>query len=87
MIKYVTCGIQREIPLWLQWLMWKMIDELPVTKDYLQIFKLSAYDGKQRVLHKQEQPEYEKEYLFFTDEIITDTVYVIDGVMMLSEEY
>lgn len=64
MTKYITCGVQQEIPSWLQWLMWKMIDELPVTKDYLQIFKLSAYNGKQRVLHKQEQPEYERNICF-----------------------
>ena len=87
MEKYITCGVQQEIPLWLQWLMWEMIDELPVAKDYLQIFNLSAYHGKQRVVHKQEQPTYEKEYLFFADEIITGKIYVIDGVMMLSEEY
>ena len=72
--------------------MWECIDRLNVPRDYLQVFKCSAFDGMQKLIHIQEEPEYSKEYLFFTDApFFIGKVYVIDNgfysVMMLSEEY
>ena len=76
----------------LQYFMWQCIDELDVPKDYLQVFKCTAYDGKQKLIHIQEEPEYQREYLFNTDApIFIGKIYVIDNevysTMMLSEEY
>ena len=43
-----------------------MIDTMDEPKDYLQVFDLSEENGKQKIVHSQEQPEYMKEYLFET---------------------
>ena len=66
-------------------------------KDYLQIFELSktVADGKvfQKIIHRQEQPEYEKSVTVLVNEedIVEKKVYVIDDVshctMLLAEEY
>lgn len=76
----------------LQLFMWECIDRINVPKDYLQVFKCTAFDGKQKLIHIQEEPEYRKEYLFLTDApFFVGKIYVIDNgfysVMMLSEEY
>lgn len=76
----------------LQLFMWECIDRLNVPKDYLQVFKCTAFDGKQKLIHIQEEPEYKREYLFLTDApFFIGKIYVIDNefysVMMLSEEY
>ena len=72
--------------------MWECTDRLNVPKDYLQVFKCTAFDGKQKLIHIQEEPEYKREYLFLTDApFFIGKIYVIDNgfysVMMLSEEY
>jgi len=36
---------------------------MPPPKDYLQIFELSAENGKVKIKHTQEEPEYSQEYL------------------------
>lgn len=62
--KYLTAGVDREIPIDLQIFMWKCIADLPVEKDYLQVFELSATEtGLQKIIHSQEQPEYKTEYV------------------------
>ena len=47
-------------------------------------------NGRQKIVHKQEQPEYRKEYLLDT-KTVTETVFVIDDgthtTMLLGEEY
>lgn len=64
---------------------------MPVDKDYLQVFSLSVENGKQRIIHAQEIPEYSKEYVFNTGTSITDKVFVIDdkthSTMLLANEY
>lgn len=60
--RYATCGINAEIPLALQLILWKMIDEMEAAqKDYLQVFALSSENGEQKIIHEQEQPDYRKE--------------------------
>jgi len=65
--KYITKGIQSEIPPWLQNFMWHSIDTMDVeSKDYLQVFSLcdanqtnsnSQTDNKsQSVLNPQDYP-------------------------------
>ena len=45
----------------------------------------------QKIVHTQEQPPYEKEYILLTDEIVTEKVFVIDDethhTFLLAEEY
>ena len=55
--KYLTCGVNETIPIVLQLIMWKMVADIPIEKDYLQIFRLSGENGIQNIIHEQEQPE------------------------------
>lgn len=57
--RFVTSGIAEKVPLELQVIMWDMVDAMDDPKDYLQVFDLSAENGKQKIVHSQEQPEYE----------------------------
>ena len=47
--RYITRGVSQKVDLPLQLFMWQCIDELDVPKDYLQVFKLSVADGKQKI--------------------------------------
>lgn len=90
--RFITRGIEIDIPLWLQNLMWYAIDTMEVdAKDYLQVFTLSAVNNKQNIIHEQEEPTYRKEYLVDTDTPITVKVFVIDDqthtTMLRAEEY
>lgn len=90
--RFITRGIEAEVPLWLQNFMWYTIDAMEVeSKDFLQVFTLSVENDKQKVVHAQEQPHYEKTYLQETDIPITAKVFVIDdgthSTMLLAEEY
>lgn len=89
--RYLTCGVDAEIPLLLQLFMWSCVDSLPPKRDYLQVFELSEKDGKQRVVHRSEQPEYKAEYLLASEVPITEKLYVIDdgehSTMLLASEY
>ena len=89
--RYITKGAQSEIPIELQIFMWNCIDSMPETKDYLQVFWLSSFEGKQKIVHEQEEPEYKKEYILKAETAVTANVYVIDDgdhcTMLLAEEY
>lgn len=89
--RYITRGIDAEIPLWLQLFMWECIDRLPEERDYFQVFKLENIDGIQKITHFSERSEYHMEYLIPTDSPITSKVYIIDSdtysTMLLSSEY
>ena len=61
--RFTTARVSREVPILLQALLWHCIDNLAVPKDYLQVFELKKEQCKQKILHKQEVPEYSKEYL------------------------
>ena len=56
--------------------MWELINTMPVDKDYLQVFSLSEANGRQRIKHTQEEPEYYKEYVFDIDIPITEKIFV-----------
>ena len=88
--KFVSCGVANEIPPLLQLFMWELIRQMPVDKDYLQVFSLSSDNGKQKIKHHQEVPEYCKEYVI-NMKPVTNTIYVIDdethSTMLLAEEY
>ncbi len=89
--RYITRGVQVEIPLELQLFMWGCINRLPEECDYFQVFKLENIDGIQKITHFSEQPKYCKEYMISTDNPITEKVYIIDSdeysTMLLAEEY
>ncbi len=57
--RYMTRKVAEEIPLEINILLWNLIDELNVEKDYLQVFELNSIgEGIVEVIHKQEVPEY-----------------------------
>ncbi len=90
--RYATRGINAEIPLALQLVLWKMIDEMEAAqKDYLQVFILSSENGEQKIVHEQEQPDYRKEYTYSSDCPVNAKIFVIDdgdhSTMLLAEEY
>ena len=64
---------------------------MPVDIDYLQVFSLSAQNGRQRVTHTQEVPEYKQEYVFNSGTAIDAKIYVIDSgtysTMLFAQEY
>ena len=89
--RYLTKGVQAEIPIELQLFMWGCIDKLPEERDYFQVFKLENLGGIQKITHFSEQPAYCKEYLIPIDNPITAKVYIIDSdeysTMLLASEY
>ena len=89
--RFLTRGVQAEIPIELQLFLWHCINQLPEEQDYFQVFALKEIDGKQHIHHFSEQPEYSKEYQISTEKPITAKVYVIDDIdhstMLLAEEY
>lgn len=98
--RYITKGINLEVDVNLQVIIWGLIDKLNENKDtpidYLQIFHICKKNGKILLEHKQEVPKYKK--LYEINNIINDIrikknlkLFVIDNVeystMMLSHEY
>lgn len=92
-MKYVTRGINSTLDYKVQLMLWNMINNLEGEKDYLQVFELTRVDDHSiKILHKQEEPEYVKEYLVkesIKEEYIK--VFVIDdgphSTMLLADEY
>ena len=90
--RYLTRGVDSEIPLDIQIFMWETIDKMPEPKDYLQVFRLTEQNGLQVIHHTSEQPEYEMTYILPTlTKAVTAKVYLIDDgdhcTMLLAEEY
>lgn len=89
--RYLTNGVQAEIPLELQLFMWECLDRMSEPKDYFQVFRLENLGGIQKITHFSEQPTYRREYLIPTGNPITSKVYIIDSdtysTMLLAEEY
>jgi hypothetical protein len=96
--RYMTKGINYEIPLELQLFMWNCIDELKEQGkelDYLEVFNIKQISKNDKVniiiTHSQEVPEYEKKYMIYADKPIDAKVFVIDdrthSTMLLADEY
>ena len=90
--RFATKGVVEQVSLLLQIFMWQCIDDMTAPKDYLQVFELNIEDGKQKVIHAQEVPEYKAEYLFSIDTpLFCGKIFVIDdethSTMLLAEEY
>lgn len=98
--KYITRGIDSNIPLLYQMLMFAAIDDLKASGmavDYLQVFEFSIgiSEGKmvQVIEHRQEIPKYSRQLIVpIQGEEIKDKVFVIDDgadyvTMLLASEY
>lgn len=92
--RYITSGIESSVPLYLIMILWELIDREKQNNklDYLQIFRLSKENGRQRIVHEQEQPKpFKKTYMYRMPETFTGKIYVIDDgdheTMLLAEEY
>lgn len=94
--RYITPGVATSIPLWLQNLLWYLIETMNVIeKDYLQIFELKTIMVEGRVqlkiIHRQEEPYYKSIWILDIQDTIRLKLYCIDNgtysTMLLSEEY
>jgi len=90
--RYLTRGVDNEIPLEIQLFLWNAIDHMPEPKDYLQVFRLSNVNGLQVIEHTAEQPEYKMQYILTQiEKPVTTKIYCIDSeeycTMLLAEEY
>ena len=89
--RYLTCGVDKSIPIELQLFLWECVERMPAPKDYLQVFELKPVGCLQCISHKSEAPEHHKEYLIPYYSPITAKVYIIDdgdhSTMLLAEEY
>ncbi len=94
--KYITQGIKNKVPAFLQNILWYMIETMEVgQKDYLQVFQLECVSEngkhKQRIVHSQEQPLFQKEYIICAKKIVIEKIYVIDDdihcTMLCADEY
>ncbi len=90
--RYLTRGVDAEIPLEIQIFLWNTIDAMPEPKDYLQVFRLSDVNGLQVIEHSAEQPEYQMQYILTQiEKPVTAKIYCIDSeeycTMLLAEEY
>ena len=91
--RYMTRNIVECIPIEINILLWNLIDELQIEKDYLQIFELNPMgEGIVEIIHKQEVPEYKSSLYIHSEEIKENKkLYAIDSLeystLMLSEEY
>lgn len=98
--RFITKGIDTKVPKELQIVCWELVHNLVKEKalevDYLQVFEFEkTQENKLIVVHRQEQPTYQKSYEFKLEERIVDFVVsklwiIDDGVnqtMLLPEEY
>ena len=94
--RYITRGIDTNLPKELLLLLWHSIDEMQGKIDYLQVFTFEACGSDLLAIHhKQEKPKKEKVlYVPMTKEynpILTQTIFVIDdgdhSTMLFSYEY
>ena len=96
--RYVTRGVNDEVDIRLQLIMWSMIDKLKyegdVELDYLQVFKIRKEGNKIVINQSQEVPEYSCTYEIEIEDVQLDDeikVYVIDSgeysTMLFPSEY
>ena len=96
--RYVTRGLNEEVDIRLQLIMWSMIDKLKdegnVELDYLQVFRIRKDSNKVVINQSQEVPEYLCTYEIEIEDIQIEgeiKVYVIDSgeysTMLFPSEY
>ena len=90
--RYITKGINEELPLSIQILLWSLVDSLLIEKDYLQIFNIKVIRGNLlEITHSQEKPVYTQIIQAVGDIDRNMKVYIIDdgeySTMLFAEEY
>ena len=96
--RYVTRGVNEEVDIRLQLMIWSMLDKLKdegnVELDYLQVFRIRKEGNKIVISQSQEVPEYSCTYEIELEDIKIDDeikVYVIDSgeyfTMLFPSEY
>src|SRR5699024_8719973 len=91
--RYLTREVADRVPIEMQMLMWNLVEEIEVEKDYLQIFELIPNSSEfVEIVHKQENPEFKINYIVKNCGIETKIkLYIIDNgdysMMMFSHEY
>lgn len=91
--RYMTKDIAENLPVEIAILLWNLIDNLTIEKDYLQIFEINPIGlGVVEIVHKQEVPKYEASIYIQSDLIKGKLkIYAIDSIeystMMFSNEY
>ena len=90
--KFLTRGIESEIPAWLVHLMWHMVLTMEIEeKDYLQVFTLTKTPTGQHIIPEQEQPPYRYELDVACSDTVNAKVFAIDSqvysTMLLADEY
>ena len=94
MKRYLTHGINEQIPINIQLFCWQCYDAAKVTGnyDYLQVFELKQLDEQtQQDEHRQEVPEYKQIYYLKSTNPINQKIFIIEEgeyvAMLLAEEY
>lgn len=94
--RYMTRAINETVHAEIQMILWRLIDEQAnegVKLDYLQVFELTVVDGRQRIVHRQEEPERKREWLYTLQYTtpIEQTIWCIDSesyqMMLLPNDY
>lgn len=94
--RYLTRGIEATIPKVLQLYIWELVEILcyddSINTDYLQVFELIPLEEGVKIIHRQEQPAYEKEYILKNIKLEkSQKIFVIDSgeysTMLLASEY
>lgn len=75
--RFITKGIDIKNPKEIQVVCWQLADNLVKEKeievDYLQVFEIEqTQEGKLLVIHRQEEPEYQKQYELKLEESIVN---------------
>ena len=96
--RYMTRGIQVNVPLEVQLYLWELQTEIRKNNkeiDYLQVYDLTIQEGQQKIRHTSEEPEYKNEYVVQVERPITAKIFMIEDdygdklveTMLLAEEY
>ena len=91
--RYLTREVADRVPIEMQMLMWNLVEEIEVEKDYLKIFELIPNSSEfVEIVHKQEIPEFTFNYIVKNFGLEAKMkLYIIDNgdysMMMFSHEY
>ena len=94
MKRYITNGVNEQIPLELQLFCWQCYERVKATGkyDYLQVLELKQIgEYIQQIEHRQEVPEYNQVYKLRANDSINQKIFIIEEgnsvTMLLAEEY
>ena len=68
--KYTTRTIAKTVDIRIQMFLWDLINKMDGEIDYFQIFEIEENKDNIRIIHRQEKPEYEKEYILNNEYIL-----------------